>query len=104
MSPVFRFLVPHTDQCVVKVSHSIGDTRVYQVEYFDRRNGKVWYDLSAEDDAPFQDVERKLYVFSEGCMAVHCAPGQYGKDEVHGCDWPIQPVCAQIGRIMATLC
>lgn len=89
----------------MKVSRNQGDTSVYQVEYsVDRRNGKVWYNLSAEDGAPFQDVDRKLYVFSIDCQVVHCAPGQYGKDPVHGCDWPIQPVCAQLGRVMATLC
>ncbi|KAJ4989337.1 hypothetical protein SVAN01_05242 [Stagonosporopsis vannaccii] len=89
----------------LKVSRNIGDTNVYQVEYsVDRRNGKVWYNLSAEDGAPFQDVDRKLYVFSVGCMAVHCAPGQQGKDPVHGCDWPLQPVCPRIGQVMATIC
>lgn len=69
----------------VKVSHNIGDLRVYQVEYsVDRRNRRVWYNLSAEDGAPFQDVDRKLYVSSVDCLAVHCSPGQYGKDEVMG--------------------
>ena len=89
----------------MKVSHNIGDLGVYQVEYsVDRRKRRVWYNLSAEDGAPFQEVDRKLSVMSVNCLAVHCAPGQYGKDEVHGCDWPIHPVCAQIGRVMASLC
>ncbi|KAF3052262.1 hypothetical protein E8E11_011472 [Didymella keratinophila] len=89
----------------LKVSHNIGDLRVYQVEYsVDRRNRRVWYNLSAEDGASIQDVDRKLSVMSVDCLAVHCASGQYGEDEVHGCDWPIQPVCARLGRVMASLC
>ncbi|KAJ8114278.1 hypothetical protein OPT61_g3795 [Boeremia exigua] len=45
----------------LKVSRNIGDANVHQIEYsVDRRNGKVWYNLSAEDGAPFQDVDRKL--------------------------------------------
>ena len=89
----------------MKVSRNPGDAKVYQIEYsVDRRNNKVWYNLSAEDGTPFQDVERYLAVSSVDCMAVHCAPGQYGKDAVHGCDWPIQPVCAQLGRVIAAVC
>ncbi|KAF1929486.1 uncharacterized protein M421DRAFT_4617 [Didymella exigua CBS 183.55] len=38
----------------VKISRNIGDTRVYQVEYsVDRRNNRIWYNLSTEDGAPF---------------------------------------------------
>lgn len=96
----------HTNKVAVKISHNIGDLQVYQIEYaVDRTSVKMmWYNLSAEDGAPFQDVDRKLYVFSEACMAVHCAPGQWGKDPVHGCDWPIQPSYVQVGQVIATLC
>lgn len=103
----FRFLrdAPVLKHNAVKISHNIGDLKVYQVEYrVDRRNKKVWYNLSAEDGTPFQEVERYLAVGSIDCMAVHCLPGQYGKDLTHGCDWPLQPVCANIGQVVAVGC
>jgi hypothetical protein len=89
----------------VKVAYHPGDREVYQMEYsLDPNDGRMWYNLSAEDGAPFQEVERYLTGFGPICPFVHCAPGQWGKDPVHGCDWPIQPVCATIGSVVAVLC
>ena len=89
----------------VKVAYHPQDRNVYQIEYsLDPHDGRMWYNLSAEDGAPFQDVERYLAGFGPTCPFVHCAPGQYGKDPDHGCDWPIQPVCATIGSVVGVLC
>ncbi|KAL1652723.1 hypothetical protein SLS61_004705 [Didymella pomorum] len=68
-----------------KVSHNIGNPHIYQIEYsVDRRNRWAWCNLSAEDGAPFQYVDRKLSVMSVDSLAVCGAPGRYGKDEVMG--------------------
>lgn len=89
----------------VKISRNTSDSKVYQAEYaVDRLNHKVWYDLSSENGAPFQDFRRKLYIAQSGCGLVNCEPGQYGKDPVHGCDWPKQPSCATIHGVVASLC
>ncbi|KAI4926279.1 hypothetical protein J4E85_006571 [Alternaria conjuncta] len=108
--PGHRYKAPfpcQLNQCGhnIKVAYHPEDRNVYQIEYsLDPHDGRMWYNLSAEDGAPFQDVERYLAGFGPTCPFVHCAPGQYGKDPVHGCDWPIQPVCATIGSVVGVLC
>ncbi|CAN9448506.1 unnamed protein product [Alternaria sp. RS040] len=96
---------PNVPQMRVKVAYHPADLRVYQIEYSaDGHDGRMWYNLSAEDGAPFQDVERYLGCRGPTCPFVHCAPGQYGKDPVHGCDWPLQPLCDSLGSVVAVIC
>jgi hypothetical protein len=99
------FSIAPTNEHTVKVAYHTADLRVYQIEYSaDGHDGRMWYNLSAEDGAPFQDVERYLGGRGPTCPFVHCAPGQWGKDPVHGCDWPIQPLCDTLGSVVAVLC
>ncbi|CAO2650991.1 Nn.00g092880.m01.CDS01 [Neocucurbitaria sp. VM-36] len=95
------------DQCghSIKITRTRGNSQVYQVEYsMDSHDRRLWYNLSAENGAPFQDVDRWLGARGEKCPFVHCAPGQWGKDPVHGCDWSRQPSCNTIGSVVAILC
>ena len=99
------FSTTPTDEHTVKVAYHPADLRVYQIEYSaDGHDGRMWYNISAEDGAPFQDVERYLGGRGPTCPFVHCAPGQYGKDPVHGCDWPLQPLCNSLGSVVAVIC
>ncbi|RYO34976.1 hypothetical protein AA0113_g431 [Alternaria arborescens] len=110
IKPGQRYKAPfpcQMNQCghVIKVAYHPADLRVYQIEYsVDSHDGRMWYNLSAEDGAPFQDVERYLGGRGPTCPFVHCAPGQYGKDPVHGCDWPLQPLCNSLGSVVAVIC
>jgi hypothetical protein len=71
----------------------------------DPHDGRLWYNLSAENGAPFQDVDRWLGVsYTTDCTIVHCRPGQWGKDPKNGCDWPMQPQCGSLGNVVAYLC
>ncbi|KAF1938135.1 hypothetical protein EJ02DRAFT_458153 [Clathrospora elynae] len=98
------------DQCghVLKVArNSAQDLNVYQVEYsLDPQSKRMWYNLSGEDGAPFQDQERYLTGLgpSGTCPFVACDSGEWGKDPEHGCDWPLQPVCESIGPVVAIMC
>ncbi|KAA8618725.1 Antigenic thaumatin domain-containing protein [Pyrenophora tritici-repentis] len=95
------------DQCghVLKVAHNAGDLKVYQFEYsMDGHDGRLWYDLSAENGAPFQKVERYLGTSGRSCPFVDCKPGQWGKHPVYGCDWPLQPVCNTPSTVVGVLC
>ncbi|CAI9632068.1 unnamed protein product [Alternaria burnsii] len=110
IKPGQRYKAPfpcQMNQCghVIKVAYHPADLRVYQIEYSaDGHDGRMWYNLSAEDGAPFQDVKRYLGGRGPTCPFVHCAPGQYGKDPVHGCDWPLQPLCDSLGSVVAVIC
>ncbi|KAF1834538.1 hypothetical protein BDW02DRAFT_328745 [Decorospora gaudefroyi] len=104
-SPVYA--TPNQCGHVIKVGRKSFEPNVYQVEYsVDGHTGYMWYNLSAEDGAPFQDVLRYLAgVPAKGtCPFVYCAPGHWGKDPVHGCDWPLQPMCTLVGSVVAVLC
>jgi hypothetical protein len=97
--------MPPTNNNPVKVAYKPADLKIYQIEYsMDGHDGRMWYNLSAVDGAPFQEVERYLTGFGPMCPFVHCAPGQWGEDLEHGCDWPRQPVCDTIGSVVAVLC
>ncbi|KAG9185199.1 hypothetical protein G6011_07743 [Alternaria panax] len=110
VKPGGRYKAPfpcQMNQCghVIKLAYHPADRSVYQIEYSaDAHDGRMWYNLSAEDGAPFQDIERYLGGRGPTCPFVHCAPGQWGKDAVHGCDWPIQPLCDTLGSVVAVLC
>lgn len=70
----------------------------------DGYDGRMRYDLSKEDDTPFQEVKCYMGALDTTCPFMDYQPGQWGKNPVNGCDWRLQPVCNTPNAVVGVLC
>ncbi|KAF2131086.1 hypothetical protein P153DRAFT_287076 [Dothidotthia symphoricarpi CBS 119687] len=86
----------------LKMSRTPNAFEVYQLEYnWSLENDELWYNLSSDTAAPFDDVARAVHTQAGDCAKFSCTPGELGPGV---CDYPVLAACKNKEGIVAVLC